>query len=59
MGFNGDVDALAKLRRWNDHRIVGQRRMYAHLLFVVVGILAPRFVRFLKSLGQELRLGSA
>jgi hypothetical protein len=33
--------------------------MYAHLLFVVVGILAPRFVRFLQSLGQELRLGSA
>jgi hypothetical protein len=32
-----------KLRRLDDHAIARQRRMYARLLFVVVGILG-RFV---------------
>src|SRR5580692_9012225 len=30
------------LRRRNDHEIAGQRRMYARLLFVVVGIFEAR-----------------
>jgi hypothetical protein len=33
---NGDVDAL-QLRRWDDHGMIRLRRMYARLLFVVVG----------------------
>ncbi len=30
-----------KLRRLDDHAIARQRRMYARLLFVVVGIFGP------------------
>ena len=39
--------------------MVRQRRMYARLLFVVVGILGPLLVRFIPALtaASELRLG--
>jgi hypothetical protein len=48
MGSNGDVDAPKELRRRYDHGIARQRRMYARLLFVVVGIFgvgSPLFPR--------------
>jgi hypothetical protein len=44
--------------RWDDHAIARLRRMYARLLFVVVGILGY-FSRQFWGLGPELRLGMA
>ena len=41
-----------KLRRLDDHAIARQRRMYARLLFVVVGILAP-FVAILAPFARD------
>jgi hypothetical protein len=45
----------------DDHAIARQRRMYARLLFVVVGIFKPlwAFFRCIRHLFRELFLGMA
>ena len=57
---NGDVDAPKELRRRDDHEIARQRRMYARLLFVVVGIfgVGSPFFPGDPSADPELRLGT-
>jgi len=60
MTRNGDVDAPKELRRRDDHEIARQRRMYARLLFVVVGIfgVGSPFFPGDPSADPELRLGT-
>jgi hypothetical protein len=43
MRFEAPLMLPPELRRRDDHVIARQRRMYARLLFVVVGILGPVF----------------
>ncbi|HEU0082833.1 MAG TPA: hypothetical protein VFQ87_08160, partial [Bradyrhizobium sp.] len=55
--LNGTVDAL-QLRGRDDHGIIGLRRMYARLLFVVVGIFRVVLAVFpLPSPSSPSRLG--
>jgi len=50
---------LTKLRHWDDHAMARLRRMYARLLFVVVGISGVRFAGFFRWAVPERRLGMA